>query len=51
MLRRLIDWWARTREGRPADPEPEMTDVAQALAPYRDEPPLRLLRLADPVRD
>jgi len=51
MLRRLIAWWARNREGRPADPEPVMTDVAQALAPYRDDPPPRVLRLADPIRD
>jgi len=51
MLRRLIDWCLRKREPHSSDPEPEMTDVAQALAPYRDEPPARVLRLADPIRD
>ena len=49
MLRRLI---SRFVPGRvPDEPETELADVAQALAPYRDEPVAPLLRLADPVRD
>ena len=49
MLRRLISRFVPG--GVPDETETELTDVAQALAPYRDEPVAPLLRLADPVRD
>ena len=51
MLRRLIAWFVPNRATAPREPEPELTDVARALAPYRDEPVARILRLADPIPD
>ncbi len=51
MLRRFVSWLLADRTPDAHDEEPEMTDVAQVLAPYRDEPAPPVLRLADPVRD
>jgi hypothetical protein len=51
MLRRLMAWCVPNRAPEARDPEPEMTDVARVLAPYRDEAAAPILRLADPIRD
>jgi hypothetical protein len=51
MLRRLLSRWLPGRGLDDREPEIEVADVAQALAPYRDEAPAPLLRLADPLRD
>lgn len=50
-MRRLIAWCVPNRAAETRESEPEMTDVARALAPYRDEVAPPILRLADPVRD
>ena len=51
MLRRLIARFVPGRVPDEPETEAELTDVAQALAPYRDEHVAPVLRLADPVRD
>jgi len=51
MLRRLIAWCLPNRTAEPGETGLEMTDVARALAPYRDEPARPILRLADPIPD
>ena len=51
MLRRLISRFVPGFGLEDPETEAELTDVAQALAPYRDEPVAPVLRLAEPPRD
>jgi len=51
MLGRLLSWCSPRRALESPTAESEMTDVEQALAPYRDEPARPLLRLVEPVRE
>ena len=51
MLRRLLSRMLPSRGRDDRETEPVVADVAQALAPYRDEAAAPILRLADPIRD